>query len=64
MMNRSRLTAAEMQKYGITQCRGPQHPSYNTYEARMRSYESWPRSLKQKPDKLSDAGFYYTGKSL
>lgn len=64
MMNRSLLTAAEMQKQGINQCRGPQHLSYNTYEARLWSYESWPRSLKQKPDKLSEAGFYYTGKLL
>jgi len=62
MMNQSLLTAAEMQKHGINQCRGPQHPAYNTYEARLWSYESWPRSLKQKPDKLSEAGFYYTGK--
>lgn len=62
MMNQNLLTAAEMQKHGITKCRGPQHPSYNTYEARLWSYESWPRSLKQKPDKLSKAGFYYTGK--
>lgn len=62
MMNQSLLTAAEMRKHGINQCRGPQHPSYNTYEARLWSYDSWPRSLKQKPDKLSEAGFYYTGK--
>lgn len=62
MMNQSLLTAAEMQKHGINQCRGPQHPSYNTYDARLLSYESWPRSLKQKPDRLSEAGFYYTGK--
>jgi len=62
MMNQTMLTAAEMQKHGINQCRGPQHPSYNTYEARIWSYESWPRSLKQKPDRLSEAGFYYTGK--
>jgi len=62
MMNQSLMTTAEMQKHGINQCRPPQHPSYNTYEARLWSYESWPRSLKQKPDKLSEAGFYYTGK--
>jgi len=62
MMNQSLLTTTAMQKHGINQCRGPQHPSYNTYEARMWSYESWPRSLKQKPDRLSEAGFYYTGK--
>jgi hypothetical protein len=57
------LTPAELKKYGIHQSRGPMHPTYNTGDARLRSYESWPRSLKQKPDKLSEAGFYYTGKS-
>lgn len=62
MVNQSLLTPAEMQKHGINQGRGPQHRSYNTYEARLSSYESWPRSLKQKPDKLSEAGFFYTGK--
>jgi hypothetical protein len=60
--NHNLLTPEELQKHGIHQSRGPLHPSYNTYEARLRSYESWPRSLKQKPDKLSEAGFYYTGK--
>ncbi|XP_069680761.1 baculoviral IAP repeat-containing protein 7-B isoform X2 [Periplaneta americana] len=56
------MTAEEMQKHGINQTRGPMHPTYNTKEARLKSYESWPRSLKQKPEILSDAGFYYTGK--
>ncbi|KDR09161.1 baculoviral IAP repeat-containing protein 3-like [Zootermopsis nevadensis] len=56
------LTPEELQKHGINQSHGPMHPSYNTYDSRVRSYENWPRSLKQKPDKLSDAGFYYTGK--
>jgi len=56
------LTPEELQKHGINQSRGPLHPSYNTYDARVRSYDCWPRSLKQKPDKLSEAGFYYTGK--
>ncbi|KDR19613.1 death-associated inhibitor of apoptosis 1-like [Zootermopsis nevadensis] len=55
------LTPEELQKYGINQSHGPMHPSYNTYDSRVRSYENWPRSLKQKPDKLSEAGFYYTG---
>lgn len=56
------LTAEELRKHGIHQSRGPDHPTFNTYEARMQSFEGWPKSLKQKPDKLSEAGFYYTGK--
>ena len=58
------LTAEELRKHGINQSRGPDHPTFNTYEARMQSFEVWPKSLKQKPDKLSEAGFYYTGKII
>ncbi|PNF29316.1 hypothetical protein B7P43_G07821 [Cryptotermes secundus] len=60
--NHNLLTPEELQKHGIHQSCGPLHPSYNTYDARERSFESWPRSLKQKLDKLSEASFYYTGK--
>ena len=28
---------------------------------RLKSYKDWPKSMKQKPHQLSDAGFYYTG---
>ncbi|PSN55309.1 Death-associated inhibitor of apoptosis 1 [Blattella germanica] len=55
------MSPEELRKHGINQSRAPDHPAYNTYEARLHSYDSWPKSLKQKPDKLSEAGFYYTG---
>ena len=38
------------------------HKNYSTLDARLRSFALWPVSLKQKPDVLSEAGFYYTGK--
>lgn len=33
----------------------------NTIESRMDSYVSWPIQIKQTPEYLSAAGFYYTG---
>jgi hypothetical protein len=51
-LNRNLLTRQELQRPGIHQSRGPLQPSYNTYDARLRSYEGWPCSLGQKPDKL------------
>lgn len=53
---------ASLEKLGIHKSRGPSFPKYSTIEARLRSYENWPLSIKQRPDKLSEAGFYYTGK--
>ncbi|AUR45139.1 inhibitor of apoptosis protein 3 [Spilosoma obliqua nucleopolyhedrosis virus] len=39
----------------------PVHPKYATEVARLRTFAEWPRGLKQQPDKLAEAGFYYTG---
>ncbi|KDR11283.1 Apoptosis inhibitor 3 [Zootermopsis nevadensis] len=33
-----------------------------THDSRVRSYENWPRSLKQKPDKLSQVSITRAGK--
>lgn len=43
--------------------RRPEYPNYAIEADRLKSYEDWPTSLKQKPKQLSDAGFFYTGKS-
>lgn len=43
--------------------RGPEYPNFAIEADRLKSYEDWPTSLKQKPQTLSDAGFFYTGKS-
>ncbi|XP_014475723.1 PREDICTED: death-associated inhibitor of apoptosis 1-like isoform X2 [Dinoponera quadriceps] len=37
------------------------YPEYKLYEARLRTFEHWPTFLKQSPEELSLAGFYYTG---
>lgn len=38
-------------------------PHFRLPSARMRSFKSWPPGLKQKPEELCDAGFFYSGKS-
>ena len=41
----------------------PQHPNYRNIFKRMDTFQerSWPPGIQQKPRKLADAGFYYTG---
>lgn len=40
---------------------GPVHPRYASETARLRSFRDWPRCMKQKPEELAEAGFFYTG---
>lgn len=40
---------------------GPIHTIYATEQSRLATFKDWPRSLKQKPKELAEAGFYYTG---
>lgn len=47
---------------GYQKTRAPTFPEFSTYDARLISYDTWPISLKLKPNVLSDAGFFYTGK--
>ncbi|EDV40748.1 uncharacterized protein Dana_GF10661, isoform B [Drosophila ananassae] len=39
----------------------PEYPEYAVEAARLRTFEAWPRNLKQKPPQLAEAGFFYTG---
>ncbi|XP_034658555.1 LOW QUALITY PROTEIN: death-associated inhibitor of apoptosis 1 [Drosophila subobscura] len=39
----------------------PEYPEYAVESARLRTFEEWPRNLKQKPIQLAEAGFFYTG---
>lgn len=43
--------------------RRPEFPEYAIEMARLRSFDEWPKTMKQKPEQLSDAGFFYTQKS-
>ncbi|XP_039755147.1 baculoviral IAP repeat-containing protein 3 isoform X1 [Pararge aegeria] len=40
---------------------GPVHARYASEAARLRSFADWPRSMRQKPEELAEAGFFYTG---
>lgn len=38
------------------------YPKFKKLEKRMETFEDWPISLAQRPEILSRAGFFYTGK--
>lgn len=37
------------------------YPEYRVPSARMKSFETWPKSIKLKPADLVEAGFFYSG---
>ncbi|XP_076303913.1 baculoviral IAP repeat-containing protein 3-like [Lasioglossum baleicum] len=41
----------------------PLYPEYGTNNARLRTFETWPKIMAQTKKTLTDAGFFYTGKS-
>lgn len=40
---------------------GPLFPYFSSQKARLYSFIDWPLSARQKPERLADAGFFYTG---
>lgn len=38
-----------------------EHPDLMLEVDRMKTYNSWPKSIRQRPPELVDAGFFYTG---
>lgn len=40
----------------------PIHPHYASETVRLNTFEDWPKTLKQTPAMLAEAGFYYTGR--
>ncbi|XP_012551316.1 inhibitor of apoptosis protein isoform X2 [Bombyx mori] len=40
---------------------GPVHARYSTEAARLATFKDWPRCMRQKPEELAEAGFFYTG---
>lgn len=55
-------STAKLGSLGIGRPKGPAHAEYASYDARLRTFESWPKSMSQTKECLADAGFYYTGK--
>lgn len=39
-----------------------QHGDFALESERLKSFKNWPKSMRQKPEELSDAGFFYIGK--
>ena len=46
---------------GVTKARAPSFPHMGPYDSRLNSFKSWPKSIKQRPEELCEAGFYYSG---
>ncbi|XP_020298678.1 E3 ubiquitin-protein ligase XIAP-like [Pseudomyrmex gracilis] len=40
----------------------PKYPQFDTYEAKINTFEAWPKSSKQTKQDLANAGFHYTGR--
>jgi baculoviral IAP repeat-containing protein 7/8 len=39
----------------------PTHREYVEKSSRLKSFEEWPKYIKQRPEELAEAGFYYVG---
>lgn len=50
-----------LEKLGIHKNKGPAHPDKFSYESRIATFDGWPKSIKQTPHDLAEAGFYYIG---
>ncbi|KAJ8939446.1 hypothetical protein NQ318_023072 [Aromia moschata] len=54
-------TSLNLSRLGIHKNKGPVYEDKISYESRLATFKNWPKSLKQKPADLAEAGFYYTG---
>ncbi|KAL3883074.1 hypothetical protein ACJMK2_029367 [Sinanodonta woodiana] len=36
-------------------------PQYQAYSVRLSTFARWPSDIRQRPEQVADAGFYYTG---
>jgi hypothetical protein len=39
------------------------YPEYSLLQERLKSFNTWPVGIKQKPNELAEAGFFYSGQS-
>lgn len=39
------------------------YPDFKLLSQRMKSFETWPVGIKQRPQELAEAGFFYSGQS-
>ncbi|XP_076245579.1 death-associated inhibitor of apoptosis 2 [Calliopsis andreniformis] len=54
-------TTSSLTELGVQEHTGPKKLRYATYEGRLHTFAGWPENLKQTPEMLASAGFYYTG---
>lgn len=50
-----------IERLGIQKNTGPQYSDKITLECRLATFQNWPKSIKQRPADLAEAGFFYTG---
>ncbi|KZC11009.1 PREDICTED: death-associated inhibitor of apoptosis 1 [Dufourea novaeangliae] len=55
-------STAKLSCLGLGKPKGPVHSEYASYDARLHTFETWPKFMPQTKEQLADAGFYYTGK--
>lgn len=48
--------------YDKTELRRYKHPEFALESSRLSSFTDWPKSMKQRPAQLADAGFFYAGR--
>lgn len=56
-------STAKLASLGLERPKSPVHPDYISYDARLRTFDTWPKSMPQTKEQLANAGFFYTGKS-
>ncbi|XP_076245581.1 baculoviral IAP repeat-containing protein 8 isoform X2 [Calliopsis andreniformis] len=56
-------STAKLSHLGLGRPKGPVHSEYASYDARLRTFDTWPKFMPQTKQRLADAGFYYTGKA-
>lgn len=59
---RSRDSKARHTLLKICRRKTPEYPEYENEDARIRTFELWPESIRPTQTSLTEAGFFYTGK--
>lgn len=55
-------STTDLKELGIQAHSAPRQPKHATYDGRLRTFDGWPSNLRQTPEMLASAGFYYVGK--
>ncbi|KAK0168560.1 hypothetical protein PV327_002346 [Microctonus hyperodae] len=54
-------STSDLHKLGIQKHTPPRQSKHATFEGRLRTFQAWPENIRQTPDMLAIAGFYYGG---